>query len=363
MNKDMSNIKNFHIRQAVPLDRHSSDLPDTIDEKHLVDAYKAMVLIRAFDQKAIALQRTGKLGTYPSILGQEAISTAIGMTMQDADVFVPYYRDQAALYLRGVSLKEILLYWGGDERGSHYENPSCAEDMPVCVPIATQFCHAAGIASAMKVKGEKRAVVVTGGDGSTSKGDFLETLNVAGAWHLPMVIVINNNQWAISTPRAIQSVAETLAQKAIGAGIEGVVVDGNDYVGMANEISKALTKAHAGKGPTVIEAMSYRLGDHTTADDASRYRSANELKHAWNDEPVLRLQKFLVDKGWWSESQEKQLIVESKKTIEQAVEDYLQISPEPPEAMFEHLFAEIPKPILSQVSALIQHHQGGTHHE
>lgn len=321
-------------------------LPKTIDNALLIQAYQQMVLIRTFDQKAVALQRTGKLGTYPSALGQEAIGVAIGLAMGSDDVFVPYYRDHATQHLRGVSLTEMLQYWGGDERGSHYKN--CKEDMPLCVPIATQFCHAAGIASAFKIRGEKRASVVTGGDGSTSKGDFLESLNLSGVWQLPMVMVINNNQWAISTRREVQSHGETLAQKAISAGIPGVQVDGNDFVSLYDAMLTALERAHSGKGPTLIEAVSYRLSDHTTADDATRYRSNDELKKGWDLEPVKRLRDYLHNQQLWSSEKETQLQAAVKQQVEEAVSAYLDIQPEAPTAMFDHLFETLPAPLQAQ---------------
>lgn len=321
-------------------------LPKTVDEALLLQAYQQMVLIRTFDQKTVALQRTGKLGTYPSTLGQEAIGVAIGLAMHADDVFVPYYRDQATQHLRGVSLSEMLQYWGGDERGSRYNN--CKQDMPNCVPIATQFCHAAGIASAFKIRSEKRATVVTGGDGATSKGDFLESLNLSGVWQLPMVMVINNNQWAISTPREIQSHSETLAQKAIAAGILGVQVDGNDFVSLYDAMLTALKRARAGKGPTLIEAISYRLGDHTTADDATRYRSHDELKKGWDKEPIKRLRDYLHSQALWNAEKENQLQVRVKKQVDDAVDEYLNIQPEPPSAMFDHLFETLPAPLKAQ---------------
>ena len=330
-------------------------LPETVNEALLLQAYRQMTLIRTFDQKAVALQRTGKLGTYPSALGQEAIGVAIGLAMRSNDVFVPYYRDHATQYLRGVSLTEILQYWGGDERGSHYKN--CKEDMPPCVPIATQFCHAAGIASAFKIRGEKRATVVTGGDGSTSKGDFLESLNLSGVWQLPMVMVINNNQWAISTRRDVQSHGETLAQKAISAGIPGVQVDGNDFVSLYDAMLTALERAHSGKGPTLIEAVSYRLSDHTTADDATRYRSNDELKKGWDLEPVKRLRDYLHNQQLWDSDKEKQLQADVKQQVDETVEAYLNIQPEAPTAMFDHLFETLPAPLQVQYDEVRRTHQ------
>jgi 2-oxoisovalerate dehydrogenase E1 component alpha subunit len=316
------------------------------DRDKLRHAYETMVLCRTMDQKAIALQRTGKLGTYPSVLGQEAIGVAIGQWMRPDDVLVPYYRDFPAQYLRGVSLTETLLYWGGDERGSAWEN--CREDFPISVPIATQLCHAAGVAAAFKVRSQKRAAVATCGDGATSKGDFLESINLAGAWHLPLVVVVNNNQWAISTPRSVQTACETIAQKAIGAGIRGIQVDGNDYFAISEALRQALDRAHAGKGATLIEALSYRLGDHTTADDATRYRSSDELKQAWEWEPIKRLRLYLVSQGWWSPAQEKALQERCQTEIDAAVGAYLATPPMPPEAMFEHLYATLPKALQGQ---------------
>ncbi|MFT7184980.1 MAG: 2-oxoisovalerate dehydrogenase E1 component alpha subunit [Pseudohongiellaceae bacterium] len=327
----------------------SGTLPIEItDTKLVLLAYKSMVLGRAFDKKAIALQRTGKLGTYPSILGQEAISTAIGLAMDKKDIFAPYYRDLIAQYLRGVSLKEMLLYWGGNEQGSNYQN--CARDFPNCIPIATQLGHAAGAAISLKVQGIHQAALVTCGDGATSKGDFLETLNLAGAWQLPLVMLVNNNQWAISTPRKVQCSAETIAQKAIGAGIEGVVVDGNDYFAVYYSVKEALKKAYAGKGATLIEAVTYRLGDHTTADDANRYRNPKELKEAWNNEPLKRMRQYLVNNKLWDESKEKKLMKEVNIEIEKAVAAYLSYPKQSPESMFEFLYESLPNSLQDQYS-------------
>jgi len=322
-------------------------LPEHLTQTDLgISAYQTMVLARTFDSKAIALQRTGKLGTYPSILGQEAIGTAIGLAMHENDVFAPYYRDLTTQYLRGVQLEELLLYWGGDERGSDYQN--CPQDFPICVPIATQLCHAAGAAIGLKVQGIHRAALVTCGEGATSKGDFLETLNLAGDWQLPLVVVVNNNQWAISTPRNVQTGSETIAQKAIGAGVTGIQVDGNDFFSVFYAVNEALSKAYAGKGATLIEAVSYRLGDHTTADDASRYRSAEELKQAWKREPIKRLQQYLVAQGVWSPEQEQALIERVTKEVDEAVKAYLSYPPQKTGELFEYLYETLPEPLRDQ---------------
>ena len=331
----------------------SPDHQCPIEAQQLIESYEAMVTIRQFDQKAVALQRTGQLGTYPSCLGQEAFSVGISKAMQDNDVLVPYYRDQAAQYLRGVPLKQLLSLWGGDERGNVFHGVA-VQDLPVCVPIATQITHAAGVATAIKARSEHRAVVTTCGDGATSRGDFYESLNLAGVWQLPMVVVVNNNQWAISVPRHLQTATESIAQKAVAAGIEGMVVDGNDVCAVYQACSKALTKARAGKGATLIEAISYRLSDHTTADDATRYRGHSEVKAAWEREPIKRLQSYLHEHKLWSPEQEQALLERVNSEIEQAVEDYLNQPPQQPEDLIDYLFEEVPNALLSQREQVVR---------
>ncbi len=336
------------------LDRPPPAWADTDIPLHglLVQIYRDMVFARVFDTRAIALQRTGRLGTYASCLGQEAISAAIGAALAPEDLFVPYYRDLATQFRRGVSPVEALLYWGGDERGNAWKN--CPRDLPNCVPIATQCCHAAGAATAFRVRGEHHAVLCTVGDGGTSRGDFLEALNLAGAWQLPVVYVIQNNQWAISVPRSLQCGAETLAQKAVGAGLPGEQVDGNDALAVYDRVRAALARARAGKGATLIEAITYRLGDHTTADDASRYRSQAELKAAWEREPVGRLRRFLVSRGAWSELQEKALYRDCETRVAAAVDEYLALAPEPPGTLMDSLFATLPEAMGTQRDELLR---------
>lgn len=317
----------------------------------LQEAYRWMTLTRVYDQKAVALQRTGQMGTYPSSLGQEAIGVAVGLAMADNDVLVPYYRDHATFLIRGWPIRDVLLYWGGDERGSA---GGPIHDFPISVPIATQSAHAAGVGAAMKIKGEANAVVSTIGDGGTSKGDFLEAINVAGAWQLPVVFVISNNQYAISVPRSIQCGAKTLAQKAVGAGIPFLQVDGNDFVACYDAMTQALERARSGKGAFLIEAVTYRLGDHTTADDATRYRSPEEVKEAWSNEPIKRMQTYLAEQGWWDSEKEKSWQQVCDQKVEEGIKAYKTISPEPAEAMFDHLYEEFPECMSGQLELLFR---------
>jgi len=337
-------------------------LPEfTRDPDVLVALYRSMVLTRAFDTKAIALQRTGKLGTFASSLGQEAVGVGVASAMRPEDVLLPSYRDHGAQLLRGVTMVESLLYWSGDERGSDFS--AARRDFPNCVPVATQVCHAAGVACAMKLRHESRVAVCIVGDGGTSKGDFYEGMNIAGAWQLPMVIVINNNQWAISVPRPMQAAAATLAQKAIAAGIDGLQVDGNDVIAVRDVTLLALTKARAEGGPTLIEAITYRLSDHTTADDATRYRDAEEVSRQWQFEPVARLRNHLLRVGAWDKEHEQRLLRECTERVNQAVESYLAVSPPPPEAMFDHLHAVLPSALRQQrETALRFAPRGGERH-
>lgn len=344
-----------------PQGEATQPLPDFArDPAHLIPLYRAMQLTRAFDAKAIALQRTGKIGTFASALGQEAIGVGTAAAMRPEDVLVPSYRDHGAQFLRGVTMTESLLYWGGDERGSAFAVPRA--DFPICVPIATQVCHAAGAAYAFRLRGEARVAVCFLGDGATSKGDFYEGLNMAAVWKAPLVVVVNNNQWAISVPREHQTAAQTIAQKAIAAGVEGWQVDGNDVVAMHDAALRAIDKARTGGGPTLIEALTYRLGDHTTADDATRYRDPGEVEQQWAQEPILRLRKHLLAREAWGPQQEEKLLKEISEEINAAVERYLATPPPTTEAMFEHLYATLPAALHAQRDeALHAAAEGGDH--
>ncbi|RKP45937.1 pyruvate dehydrogenase (acetyl-transferring) E1 component subunit alpha [Trinickia fusca] len=352
----MTTVATFQIEHTQYLDaegKPTQPLPAFAqDPAALVPLYHAMVRTRAFDTKAVALQRTGKLGTFASSVGQEAIGVGIASAMRADDVLFPSYRDHAAQLLRGVTMVESLLYWGGDERGSKFS--VARHDFPNCVPIGNQVCHAAGAAYAFKLRGEPRVAVAIVGDGGTSKGDFYEAMNMAGIWRAPLVIVVNDNQWAISVPRAQQSAAQTLAQKAIAAGIEGLQVDGNDVVAVHAAARIAFDKARSGDGPTLIEALSYRLGDHTTADDATRYRDPDIVAHQWLSEPVVRLRKYLMQAGAWDKAQEEALGKACHEEVETAVQGYLAVAPPGPAAMFDHLYAKLPRALEAQLATALR---------
>jgi len=323
------------------------DLPEFAqDRRNLVELFKQMLLVRAFDTKAVALQRTGKLGTYASCLGHEATHIGIGSAMQYDDVFAPSYREYGAQFMRGVKPRDVLMYWGGDERGNDFSGPP--HDYSWCVPIGTQCLHAAGAALAFKLRGEPRVAVACVGDGGSSKTDTNAAINAAGAFTLPFVQCIINNGWAISVPRKAQTGAKTLAQKGIAGGLECVQVDGNDIIAVRAAMDFALKRARNGHGGSVLEFITYRLSDHTTADDARRYRDDAEVKAGWEREPFLRLRKFLTDEGVWSEAEESAWKEECNRLSDIEVNAYLETKSQPVEAMFDYMFAELPHDLAAQ---------------
>lgn len=351
----MTVVAKFEISFTQYLDEHGkaiAELPEFAQDQELMcDIYKTMILTRTFDSKAIKLQRTGKMGTYASSLGQEAIAAAYGKAMAADDVLVPYYREYAAQLQRGASIADIYRYWGGNELGNQFGETQA--DYPFCVPIASQALHAVGIAKAIQYRKQKRAVVALVGDGATSEGDFYEALNVAGAWNLPVVFIINNNQWAISVARDVQTSCETLAQKSIAGGFEGVQVDGNDIVAMYAAADHALNKARNGEGPSLIEAITFRLCDHTTADDAGRYVPKEDMQRAWELEPLIRTRAYLTAQGWWDDAKEQAWQAECKQTLDQAVAEYENTPKQDPSSIFDYMYANIPKDLQEQKQELL----------
>jgi pyruvate dehydrogenase E1 component, alpha subunit len=330
------------------------ELPENFrDPAKLVPLFKQMLYVRTFDAKAVALQRTGKLGTYASCLGHEATHVGIGASMRPDDVYAPSYREYGTLFMRGVRAREVLLYWGGDERGNDFQEGPARHDFPFCVPISTQCLHAAGAALAFKLRGQPNVAVATCGDGGTSKTDFYAALNSAGAYRLPLVLGVVNNGWAISVPRSAQTGAQTLAQKGIAGGLHCLQVDGNDLVAVMEAMRIAMERARNGAGGSVVEFVTYRLSDHTTADDARRYRDEAEVKAAWQREPIARLRNWLTANGAWSQAEEDAWKEECEQRIAAEVDAYLSTPVQPVEAMFDYLYADPPPELLAQRQAAI----------
>lgn len=345
-----------HLQYLSPDGELVAPLPEAVkDPTKLVSLFKQMLFVRTFDGKAIALQRTGKLGTYAASLGHEATHVGIGASMRAEDVFAPSYREYGAQFMRGVKPREVLLYWGGDERGNDFEVPR--HDYPWCVPISTQMLMAAGAALAFKLRNEDRVAVACCGDGGSSKTDFYAAVNSGGAYQLPLILCVVNNGWAISVPRKAQTGAETLAQKGISSGLYCLQVDGNDLIAVLEAMRRANERARSGKGASVIEFLTYRLHDHTTADDARRYRDEAEVNDAWTREPFIRLRNYLTGLGLWDEAQEKTWLEECAARVDAEINAYLQTPVQPVEAMFDHLYADMPLDLQRQRTAAIAREQ------
>jgi pyruvate dehydrogenase E1 component alpha subunit len=361
----LETIADFEIQYSQFLDpdgNASQDIPDLArNTDELVAMYRCMTETRVFDTKAINLQRTGKLGTYASCLGHEATHVGLAAAMGKDDIFAPSYREYGAMFYRGVQMSDVLLYWGGDERGSDFSGPR--KDFPFCVPIATQCLHAAGAAMAMQLRGERFCAVSTNGDGGTSEGAFYEAMNIAGARKLPVVFIVINNKWAISVPIELQTASKTLAQKAVAAGIPGIQVDGNDVIAVRHWVERALARGRKGEGATLIEAVTYRLSDHTTADDASRYRKKEEVEAARKLEPLIRIRKYLTTLGIWNEDKEKELLEQAAEKVDQAVQKYLNTPKAPVESMFDYMYAELPEFLVEQREHAMRYgdSEGGQH--
>lgn len=310
--------------------------PKDLSDEDILGMCKFMLLARALDSKILSLQRQGRAVTYAPLVGEEATQIGSALAMGEDDIFVPSFRQHGVYLVRQMPLETFLLYWRGYEEGNII--PKGVHGLPVIVPVATQMVHACGIAFAEKYKKTGASVVAYVGDGGTSEGDFYEALNFAGVWKVPLVTIIENNQWAISIPRSKQTAAVTLAQKADAAGIRAIQVDGNDVVA----VYKATKEALASKEPVVIECITYRMSMHTTADDPSKYRSDAETEEWKQRDPIKRIKAYLAKKGLWSDAIEAELAQEQSAVIDAAVEKAEQFKPDP-KTMFENIYSYMPE--------------------
>jgi len=329
----------------------------TLTDEQVVFLYEQMLNGRQLDEIAFKLQRSGRIFTYPQNKGQEACALGSGFAMRKGiDWLVPCYRENAALFLHGLPMAKVLLYWAGDERGNII--PEGVRVTPISVPIGTQMLHATGIAWAAKIQKKDEVAITYFGDGATSEGDFHEAMNFATAFSVPCIFFCQNNQWAISVPREQQMASETVAQKGIAYGAHCVQVDGNDLFAVYRATYEARERARAGGGVTLIEAITYRLGDHTTADDARRYRDPEEVEAWRSKDPIIRTRKYLESKGLWNEA--KQAEAQSRaEAITKAVQDEVLGMPAPDrKEMFEHLFAEMPREQRVQMETWATHSLG-----
>lgn len=297
-----------------------------------------MRLAREFDKKLFNLQRSGKIGTYAQVEGEEASEIGSAFALQDDDWFVPSFRETGVYLVRGANRSKLVQAWNGDVRA--LKDDDSHNNLPPSIPIASQLPHAAGIAWASKLKDENAATIVYFGDGATSEGDFHEALNFAGTQNLPVVFWCQNNQWAISTPREKQTKSETLAQKGHAYGVDCVQVDGNDVLGTYKVAKEALEKARVGGGPTLVESVTYRLGDHTTSDDSGRYRDEDEVDEWRQRDPIHRLKEYFEHRDMWDEDYASWVDDEVSKEVQDAVDKGLSRDPPGPGNLFDHIFDE-----------------------
>ena len=324
---------------------------DTISNEDLVGLYEQMCLCRQLDEIAFKLQRSGRMGTYPQNKGQEAAALGVGFAAKKGvDFLVPCYRENAALFMHGLPMHYILLHWMGDERGNQI--PEDVYMTPIAIPIGTQMLHATGIAWAYKLRKEPRVAITFFGDGATSEGDFHEAMNFTSVLQVPCVFFCQNNHWAISVPREIQMASETVAQKAIAYGMPTIQVDGNDIFAVYKAARDAIERARGGGGPSFIEAVTYRLADHTTADDARRYRDAAELEHWLGRDPIIRIRKYLEKLNLWDEPKQAKLDERAKTIVSEVVKTAEGIEKPTTDDIFDYTFATLPAELERQKRTL-----------
>jgi pyruvate dehydrogenase E1 component alpha subunit len=319
--------------------------PDLKDET-VLELYGKMVFLRLADRRALSLQRQGRFGTYAPYEGQEAAQVGSAWALKKEDWIFPSFREMAAAYIKGLPLKHIFVYWMGNEMGQRV--PDDVNVFPISIPVGTHPLHAVGAAWAARLRGEKMCTLAYFGDGATSKGDFHEAMNLAGVFRTPTIFFCQNNQYAISVPRKLQTASRTLAQKAVGFGFPGVQVDGNDLFAVYAATREARARAVSGEGPTLIEAVTFRFGPHTTADDPTKYRTEEDVA-AWRPlDPMVRLQKYLQGKGLWSDAKEEEFAQEGNAMVDELIKEAEAFPVPTVEEMFQFTLGEMTPALAEQ---------------
>lgn len=338
-------------------------LEPRLSEGQLRELYKSMLMVRLLDERGMLLQRQGRLGFYISAEGQEAVHVGAGYALEQDDWYFPHYRDPGVALLRGVTFREVFhqLYGNREDplKGRQMPNHFSWKDRNVVSlssPLSTQIPQATGAAYAMKYRGERKVAMASFGDGSTSEGDFHAGLNFAAVWKCPVVFLCNNNQWAISVPLSKQTASESIAIKALAYGMEGIRVDGNDVLAVYRAAKEAVERARGGGGPTLIEAVTYRMSSHSSSDDASRYVPKEELE-AWKlKDPLLRFERYLQRKGLWDAAWAEQLREGIKADMAEAVKEAEAVPKPRLEDIFNDTYAEWTPQQREQYEALKRTH-------
>jgi pyruvate dehydrogenase E1 component alpha subunit len=335
----------FHVEYLSILDSDGNvdtALEPDLSTEELKRLYRAMLLGRRLDERMVRLQRQGRIGTFAPIKGQEASQLGTVSCLRPLDWMVPSFRETAAMIWRGWPIEKLLLLFAGYLEGG--QPAPDQHDLPITIPVATQIPHAVGLAYAAQYRGDDAVVMTFFGDGATSEGDFHEAMNFAGVWHVPIVFVCQNNQWAISVPLKKQTHSRTIAEKALAYGFPGLQVDGNDVLAVCAAGREAVARARAGEGPTLIECVTYRLGVHTTADDPTKYRSAEEVAEWERKDPLTRFGTYLQKRNLLEEGLEAQVDAE----IAEAIKRFEATPPADPLTMFDHVYGDLPPHLRAQ---------------
>lgn len=344
-------LKGDMVCLLAPDGTYNGTAPLPFDDAQVRQLYRQMLLLRIYDRKAVSLQRQGRFGTYAQMEGQEASLVASTYPLQPQDWMVTTYRDTGAMWLHGVPLVSLSLYWMGNEFGS--QMPEGVHVLPISIPVGSHPLHAVGLAYAGKYRRDNSIAMTYFGDGATSEGDVHEAMNLAGVFRLPCVFFCQNNQYAISVPLQQQTASATIAQKALAYGFPGVLVDGNDIFAVYTAVCEAVERARRGDGPSLIEAYTYRLGPHTTADDPTKYRDDDEVE-AWRQrDPLKRVQLYLQHRGQWSEDWEHELLETCTTEVEETMNEAEATPQPPPQDMFRYMYADMTPPLQEQEAALL----------
>ena len=323
--------------------------PPGLTDEMLKNLYVRMTVMRQADRTALNLQREGRMGTYPPVWGQEA-AQASSAFLKDGDWLAPSYRETGALFMRGVPLAMIFRYWMGDERGMHFDKG--LRVLPFDVVVGAHILHVVGVSWAMKMQGEKSIAAAYFGDGATSEGAFHEAMNFAGVFNTPTVFVCQNNQYAISVRRRVQSASKTIAEKAFAYGFKGIQIYANDLMAVYAAMTEAMEDASEGRGPRLIEMLTYRFGPHTTADDPTKYRHDEDIEKNKPFDPFIRLRVYLTGKGLLSEEEEYEIVETAKKEVEAAVAEAEAAPPPEPADMFRYVYESAPPALMKQEAGL-----------
>lgn len=348
-------VANFEVKYMQILDENGnvdSGLDPKIPDEQLKEMYRVTVLARTYDRKCMKLQRQGRILTYLPVEGQEACQIGSIFALEKEDWMVPAFRETTAYIAKGMPLKTISLYWMGNERGN--SAPAGVNAFPVSIPVGTQMLHASGIGWAARYKKARTVAITYFGDGATSQGDFYEAINFAGVYKAQTIFMCQNNGWAISVPRSKQTIAQTLAQKGIAAGIYCIQVDGNDVLAVYKATRDAADRARKGEGPTLIEALTYRMGPHSTSDDPSKYRNPQEAVEWQKKDPVERFKMYLQKKGIWNAEWEAKLQADSDAAVEKAISEAESDNNPQIEDMFKYVYADMPPSLKEQMEELKQ---------